>query len=302
VLEYRQLAKLKTTYTDALQEQINPATGRVHTSFHMAGTSTGRLSSSDPNLQNIPIRTEEGRAIRTAFIAQEGCTLLSVDYSQIELRLAAELGDIKRLKAAFTSGEDIHAATASEVFEVPLTEMTPEIRRRAKAINFGIIYGISAWGLAKQLAISPAEAGDYIKAYFKRFPELASFMESKKEEARSKTYVTTWFGRKCFTPGIHDKNGARRSFAERAAINAPLQGTAADIMKLAMIDLARKLKETGSKAKMLLQVHDELILEVPDAELEATDKLVREVMQSVVTFTVPLIAESGSAHSWADAH
>ncbi len=302
VMEHRQLSKLKSTYTDALQEQINPDTGRVHTSFHMAGTSTGRLSSSDPNLQNIPIRTEEGREIRTAFVAEDGYKLISIDYSQIELRLAAQMADIKRLKSAFQSGADIHAATASEVFDVPLDEMTSEIRRRAKAINFGIIYGISAWGLAKQLDIEPGEAGDYIKAYFKRFPELANFMEAKKEEARSKGYVQTLFGRKCYTPGIDDKNGGIRSFAERAAINAPLQGTAADIMKLAMNDIPKALSDNNLKARLLLQVHDELILEVPEAELEKTQKIVAEVMENVAQFDIPLTAEGGIGESWAEAH
>lgn len=302
VLEHRQLSKLKSTYTDSLQNEINPETGCVHTSFHMAGTSTGRLSSSDPNLQNIPIRTQEGREIRTAFIAEEGHTLLSVDYSQIELRLAAEIADIIKLKKAFLSGEDIHAATASEVFDVPMKDMTPDIRRKAKAINFGIIYGISAWGLARQLGIEPAEASQYIKAYFARFPELADYMEAKKAEARENGYVKTLFGRKCYTGSIHDKNAARRNFAERAAINAPLQGTAADIMKLAMNDIPAALKEAGLNAKLLLQVHDELILEVPNSEIDKTDKLVREVMENIVDFEIPLVAESGTAQSWAEAH
>tara|TARA_Y100000031_G_scaffold103504_1_gene113543 strand:+ start:17895 stop:20669 length:2775 start_codon:yes stop_codon:yes gene_type:complete len=302
ILEYRQLSKLKSTYTDALQDQINHTTGRVHTSFHMTGTSTGRLSSSDPNIQNIPIRTQEGREIRTAFVAEDGCVLLSIDYSQIELRLAAILADIKKLKQAFQNGDDIHAATASEVFDVPMSEMTSDIRRKAKAINFGIIYGISAWGLARQLDIEASEASEYIKAYFARFPELANYMEEKKQEARDKGYVQTYFGRKCFADGIHDKNQARRSFAERAAINAPLQGTAADIMKLAMHKIFKALKEKKLDTKLLLQVHDELILEVPEEEVDTVTALVKDIMESVVRFDIPLIAEAGTAHSWAEAH
>ncbi|MBL4588713.1 MAG: DNA polymerase I [Alphaproteobacteria bacterium] len=302
VLEYRQMTKLKSTYTDALQNEINPKTGRVHTSYHMTGTSTGRLSSSDPNLQNIPIRTEDGRAIRTAFIAEQGHTLLAVDYSQIELRLIAEVADIPRLKEAFINGEDIHARTASEVFGVPLEGMPAEIRRKAKAINFGIIYGISAWGLAKQLDISPSEAKDYIQLYFARFPEIADYMEEYKQKARDNLYVETLYGRKCFTDGINDKNGARRAFAERIAINAPIQGTAADIIKLAMSKMPRELKANNLSAKMLLQVHDELIFEVPNSELEQTSKLVAEVMESVVKLSLPLTAEAGTGQNWAEAH
>ncbi len=302
VLDYRSMAKLKSTYTDALQVQINPKTGRVHTSFHMSGTSTGRLSSSDPNLQNIPIRTEEGRAIRTAFIAEQGHTLLAVDYSQIELRLIAEVADIPRLKKAFLEGEDIHARTASEVFGVPMNEMTSEIRRKAKAINFGIIYGISAWGLAKQLDITAKEASDYIKLYFSRFPEIAEYMETYKQKARDNGYVETLYGRKCFTEGINDKNGARRAFAERVAINAPLQGTAADIIKLAMSKLPRELKANNLSARMLLQVHDELIFEVPDSEREETSKLVSQIMENIVQLSLPLIAEAGTGKNWAEAH
>ncbi len=302
VLEFRSLSKLKSTYTDSLQNEINPSTGRVHTSFHMAGTSTGRLSSSDPNLQNIPIRTQEGREIRTAFIADEGHALLSVDYSQIELRLAAVIAEIAKLKKAFKDGLDIHAATASEVFDVPMADMTSDIRRKAKAINFGIIYGISAWGLAKQLGIENGEAASYIKAYFARFPELADYMEQKKAEARDNGFVKTWFGRKCYTGSIHDKNPARRNFSERAAINAPLQGTAADIMKLAMNKIPKALEKAKLNAKLLLQVHDELILEVPNDELEKTDRLIKDIMESVVAFDIPLIAESGTAKSWAEAH
>ena len=303
VLEYRHLAKLKSTYTDALQEVIHPDTKRVHTSFSMVGTSTGRLSSSDPNLQNIPIRTELGRKIREAFVAEEGNLLLSIDYSQIELRLAAEMAGIEALKTAFKNKEDIHSLTASQVFDVPLDQMTSEIRRRAKAINFGIIYGISGWGLAKQLGIEASEANEFIRAYMARFPELQDFMEATKEEARKFGFVKTFYGRKCFTPSINDKNPMRRQGAERAAINAPLQGTAADIIKKAMIRLwnAQVRGELG-QARMLLQVHDELIFEVPETEVEECAARIKEVMESITSFDVPLDAEAGWGKSWAEAH
>ena len=306
VLDWRQLTKLKSTYTDALQAQIDPVTKRVHTSFAMALTSTGRLSSSDPNLQNIPIRTEEGRKIRRAFVAEAGMKLLSVDYSQIELRLAAEMAGIPALKEAFQRGDDIHAMTASQVFGVPVEGMDPMVRRRAKAINFGIIYGISAFGLAQQLGIAQGEAKAYIDAYFKRYPEIRAYMDRTKEFARKHGYVTTLFGRRCYMPGIADKNPARRAFMERAAINAPLQGTAADIIKRAMIRLPGALKQAGLKARMLLQVHDELLFEVPDAETSATAELVRQVMEQAPApaqhIAVPLIAEAGIGDNWAEAH
>jgi len=302
ILEWRGLSKLKSTYTDALQEQINPKTKRVHTSFSMAGTSTGRLASSDPNLQNIPIRTEEGRKIREAFIAEEGHVLLSVDYSQVELRLAAEMANVKALKQAFRDGKDIHAITASEVFGVPLEQVTPEIRRQAKAVNFGIIYGISGWGLASQLNISPGEASAFIKRYLTAFSEIQDYMERTKDEARKYGYVKTLLGRKCYIPNINSPNQGWRAGAERQAINAPLQGTAADIMKKAMIKIPPALKAAGLNAKMLLQVHDELIFEVPEGELEETSKLVRSIMENVVKLDVPLIAEAGSGKSWASAH
>lgn len=303
ILEWRGLSKLKSTYADALPEAINPKTGRVHTSFSLAGTNTGRLSSSDPNLQNIPIRTEDGRKIREAFVPAEGHLLLSVDYSQVELRLAAEMADIKALKQAFHDGIDIHAATASQVFGVPLSEMTPDIRRNAKAINFGIIYGISGFGLAKQLGISNAEATDYIKKYLARFPELKTFMDSAKEFARQHGYVQTLYGRKCFVRGINDKNPAMRNFAERQAINAPLQGTAADIMKRAMVALGPALQKAGLHARMLLQVHDELLFEVPVAEKDQTEALVKQVMENAGSgLSVPLAVEAGWGHNWAEAH
>jgi DNA polymerase-1 len=307
ILDWRGLSKLKSTYTDALQEEINPATGRVHTSYHMTGTSTGRLASSDPNLQNIPIRSEDGRKIREAFIAKEGCVLLSADYSQVELRLAAELAGVAALKQAFKDKVDIHALTASQVFGVPLEEVSPEIRRQAKAVNFGIIYGISGWGLAKQLGISSGEAGEFIKRYLGKFSEIKDYMEAKKAEAHELEYVKTLYGRKCFTPYINAKIPAQRSGAERAAINAPLQGTAADIMKIAMIKMPKALKAANLSAKMLLQVHDELIFEVPETELEQTEKLVKHVMESAyqimgANISVPLEVETGSGHSWATAH
>ena len=302
VLDWRQLAKLKSTYTDALQEQIEPRTGRVHTSFALAVTSTGRLSSSDPNLQNIPIRTEEGRKIRTAFVAPPGYRLLSADYSQIELRLVAEIAGIRALKDAFRDGVDIHALTASQVFGVPLADMTSELRRKAKAINFGIIYGISGFGLGRQLGISTGEAAAFIRDYLDRFHELRDWMEVTRAFCRDHGYVTTLFGRKCHIPGIVDKNPARRGFAERQAINAPIQGTAADIMKRAMIRLPGALTAAGLSARLLLQVHDELLLEVPEAETDATAALVRQVMEGAACLGVPLVAEAGVALNWAEAH
>ncbi len=302
ILEHRQLSKLKSTYTDALQEEINPATGRVHTSFSMAHTSTGRLASSDPNLQNIPIKSEEGRKIREAFVPEKGHVLLSVDYSQVELRLAAALANVHALKEAFHNKQDIHTITASQVFGVPVDQVTPDIRRNAKAVNFGIIYGISGWGLAKQLGIAPGEANEFIRRYLARFSELQDFMEAKKAEARANGFVKTLYGRKCFIPGINDKNPAFRSGAERQAINAPLQGTAADIMKLAMGRMNGALREAGLKARMLLQVHDELVFEVPEEEAEKTAALVRSVMQGAADVGVPLEAEAGFGASWGKAH
>lgn len=302
ILEWRQLSKLKSTYTDTLQAEINPASGRVHTSYNMTGTTTGRLSSSDPNLQNIPIRTEEGRKIRQAFIADPGWKILSVDYSQVELRLAAAMADVKALKQAFIDGQDIHTLTASQVFGVPLDQVTPDIRRSAKAVNFGIIYGISGFGLAKQLGVSVAEAGDFIRRYLNKFREIRDYMESCKEEARVHGYVRTLHGRKCTIPNINSKNGAWRSGAERQAINAPLQGTAADIMKIAMARMPGALEEAGLKARMLIQVHDELVFEVPENEAEMTSALVKKIMEGAADVGVPLEAEAGWADNWATAH
>ena len=302
ILEWRQLAKLKSTYADALVGQINPETGRVHTSFAMAIASTGRLSSTDPNLQNIPIRTEEGSRIRRTFIAEPGNLLISADYSQIELRLLAHMADIPALKASFAQGEDIHARTASEVFGVPMEGMDPMTRRRAKAINFGIIYGISAFGLARQLSIAPGEAKQYIDAYFTRYPQIRSFMDRTVAEAKSQGFVLTPFGRRCWIAGIADKNGARRSYAERQAINAPLQGGGADVIKRAMVKLPAAIKQAGLSARMLLQVHDELLFEAPEAEAEATAALAKHVMEAAAHLSVPLVVETGIGKTWAEAH
>jgi DNA polymerase-1 len=306
VLEWRQLAKLKSTYTDALQEQINPNTGRVHTSFSQTITSTGRLSSSEPNLQNIPIRTEEGRKIRRAFIAEAGCRLISIDYSQIELRLLAEMADIPVLKQAFADGRDIHAATASQIFGVPLAEVTPELRRRAKTINFGIIYGISPFGLSQKLGCSQGESKQIIEAYFAEYPGIRAYMERTVEQCRRFGFVETLFGRRCYVGGINDASAARRNFAERAAINAPIQGTAADIIKRAMIRMMAALQAAGLSARMVLQVHDELIFEARADEVAATIALASEVMRDaalpVVRLSVPLVVEAGAGLSWGEAH
>ncbi len=302
VLAWRQLQKLKSTYADALVEQIDPATGRVHTSFAMAVTSTGRLSSTDPNLQNIPIRTEEGGRIRRAFVAEPGSLLVSADYSQIELRLLAHVADVAALKASFAAGDDIHARTAAEVFGVTLAGMDPLVRRRAKAINFGIIYGISAFGLGRQLGIAPGEAAAYIEAYFARYPEIRAYMERTRGQARAEGFVRTPFGRRCWIEGIADRNPARRGYAERQAINAPLQGGAADLIKRAMVRLPESLREAGLSARMLLQVHDEILLEVPAAEAEATAAVARRVMEGVASLHVPLVVEVGIGADWAGAH
>ncbi len=302
VLEHRQLSKLKSTYADALVEEINPATGRVHTSYAMAATSTGRLSSNDPNLQNIPIRTEEGGRIRRAFVSEPGHMLVSADYSQIELRLLAHVADIPALKEAFSTGQDIHARTASEVFGVPLDSMDKQTRSRAKAINFGIIYGISAFGLARQLGIEAGEAGSYIAAYFARYPGIRAYMERTKEEARIHGYVTTPFGRRCTIQGIADRNMQRRAGAERQAINAPLQGGAADVIKRAMVRLPGALRAAGLRSRLLLSVHDELLFEAPDDEAETLAGVAKQVMEGVAALSVPLTVETGIGRSWADAH
>jgi DNA polymerase-1 len=306
ILDWRQVSKLKSTYTDTLPGFINRTTGRVHTSYQLAATPTGRLASIDPNLQNIPIRTEEGRQIRTAFIAPPGHVLISADYSQIELRLLAHVADIPALKKAFQDGLDIHAMTASEMFGVPVEGMPGDVRRRAKAINFGIIYGISAFGLANNLGIERSEADAYIKKYFERFPGIRDYMESAKKQARDFGYVTTIFGRRVHYPNIKASNPSLRAFNERASINAPLQGSGADVIRRAMIRIPPALAKAGLSARMLLQVHDELVFEAPEAEAEATKALVRDIMEGAaapaVHMTVPLTVEAKSGRNWDEAH
>ncbi|HEX3919021.1 MAG TPA: DNA polymerase I, partial [Caulobacteraceae bacterium] len=306
LLDWRQLSKLKGTYTDTLGSAVSPATGRIHTSYALASTTTGRLSSNDPNLQNIPVRTEEGRKIRKAFIAAPGHVLISADYSQIELRLLAHIGDIPQLKSAFLQGLDIHASTASEMFGVPVEGMPAETRRRAKAINFGIIYGISAFGLAAQLSIPQDEAGAYIKTYFERFPGIRGYMDRMRHTVRTQGFVTSLFGRKIHVPSYNSKSVHDRQFAERAAINAPIQSAAADVMRRAMIRMPAALADAGLKTRMLLQVHDELIFEAPEAEAEAAAAVAREVMERsalpVVALSVPLVVDARAASNWDEAH
>jgi DNA polymerase I len=306
ILDWRQVSKLKSTYTDALPGFVNPTTHRVHTNYALASTTTGRLSSSDPNLQNIPVRTEDGRKIRRAFIAAPGMKLVSADYSQIELRLLAEIAKIEPLQRAFREGLDIHAMTASEMFSVPIKNMPTEVRRRAKAINFGIVYGISAFGLANQLGIAREEAGAYIKKYFERFPGIRDYIEESKKYAKENGYVVTLFGRKCHYPDIRASNPSIRSFNERAAINARLQGSAADIIRRAMIRMEDALAQNRLAAQMLLQVHDELVFEVPDAEVEKTLPVVKKIMEDAplpaVSLSVPLQVEAHAADNWDAAH
>jgi len=302
ILEFRSLAKLKGTYTDALPKLIHPDSGRIHSSFNQAITATGRLSSSDPNLQNIPIRTEEGRRIREGFIPSDGCLLLAADYSQVELRVLAHMADEPALKEAFARGEDIHRRTASEVLGLFPEMVTDDQRRQAKAINFGVIYGMSAFGLAKQLDISRREAQTFIDTYFERYPGIRTFMDSCIAEAREKLYVTTMLGRRCAIPEINSKNGAVRGYAERNAINYPVQGSAADIIKVAMVNISRRLTEEGLKTRMLLQVHDELVFDVPQAEFESVTVLVKEEMEGAVDISVPLLVEVGSGNNWREAH
>jgi DNA polymerase-1 len=306
ILEWRQLAKLKSTYTDALPGYVNKDTGRVHTSFALASTTTGRLSSSEPNLQNIPIRTDEGRKIRTAFVATRGQRLISADYSQIELRILAHIADIPQLKHAFAEGIDIHALTASEMFSVPVKGMDPNIRRRAKAINFGIVYGISAFGLADQLSIPREEASAYIKRYFERFPGIRAYMDETKRRCREQGYVTTLFGRVCHYPDIGVSNPSQRAAVERQAINAPIQGSAADIIRRAMARMDAALGDAQLSARMLLQVHDELVFEAPEDEVDATIPVIRRVMEEAplpaVALSVPLAVEARAANNWDEAH
>ncbi len=303
ILEYRGLAKLKSTYTDKLPKMINPSTGRVHTSYHQAVTATGRLSSTDPNLQNIPIRNEEGRRIRQAFVAPHGWKILAVDYSQIELRIMAHLSQDKALLEAFSAGKDIHAATAAEVKGVSIEEVTSEDRRRAKAINFGLIYGMSAFGLAKQIGISRSEAQDYMNVYFERYPGVMQYMEETRLLATEQGYVETLYGRRLHLPEINARNAIRRKAAERAAINAPMQGTAADIIKKAMILVDKWIEEEGDgRVNLLMQVHDELVFEVKEDALEEVTQKVTELMEGAVTLDVPLVADSDFGDNWDEAH
>ena len=303
ILDWRQLSKLKSTYTDALQEHINADTGRVHTSYSIAGANTGRLASTDPNLQNIPVRSDEGRRIREAFVAEEGKTIVSLDYSQIELRILAHIAGIDALKQAFLDGIDIHAMTASEMFDVPLDEMTPDVRRQAKAINFGVIYGISGFGLARNLRIPRGEAQGFIDRYFERFPGIRKYMDDTIAFAKENSYVQTMFGRKINTPEINAK-GPHAGFAKRAAINAPIQGTAADVIRRAMIRMPAAIERIP--AKMLLQVHDELIFEVEDGAVDDLIGAAREVMENAsdpaVKLDVKLAVDAGRGSNWAEAH
>ncbi len=302
ILEYRSMSKLKSTYTDALPACINSGTGRVHTSYHQAVASTGRLSSTDPNLQNIPVRTPEGRRIRQAFIAPEGHRILAADYSQIELRIMAHLSGDEGLKQAFESGEDIHRATASEVFGVAFDEVDDDERRSAKAINFGLIYGMSAFGLGRQLGIPRREAQEYVDLYFARYPGVKRFMEETRERARERGFVETVFGRRLYLPEINSRNPARRQYAERTAINAPMQGTAADIIKRAMIALHDWLGTSGARARMIMQVHDELVLEVVEDAVDDVQAKVKELMESAAELSVPLKVDTGSGKNWDEAH
>ncbi|MGS4882243.1 DNA polymerase I [Photobacterium damselae] len=303
ILEYRGLAKLKSTYTDKLPKMVNPATGRVHTSYHQAVTATGRLSSSDPNLQNIPVRNDEGRRIRQAFIAPQGYKVLAIDYSQIELRIMAHLSGDKALLDAFCHGKDIHAATAAEILGLPLEQVSSEQRRRAKAINFGLIYGMSAFGLAKQLDMGRGEAQEYMNTYFERYPGVLEYMETTRTVASEQGYVETLFGRRLYLPDIKSRNGLRRKAAERAAINAPMQGTAADIIKRAMVLVDEWIgQQESGRVRLLMQVHDELVFEVQESEIESVAQEIKTLMESAAQLDVPLIADIGYGENWDQAH
>lgn len=302
ILDYRGLAKLRSTYTDKLPEMVNPDTGRVHTSYHQSGAATGRLSSSDPNLQNIPIRTEDGRRIRRAFIAPEGFQLLAADYSQIELRIMAHLSEDPGLVRAFEQGADVHRATAAEVFGRTLEEVTPNERRAAKAINFGLMYGMSAFGLARNLGIDRGQAQDYVALYFSRYPGVRDFMERMRQQARDQGYVETLFGRRLYLNDIHARNQGLRAGAERAAINAPMQGTAADIIKRAMVDVDQWLRDSGAPARMILQVHDELVFETESSFVEDLRLQVVEHMSQAAKLRVPLVVDTGVGNNWDEAH
>lgn len=302
ILEYRSLSKLKSTYTDKLPQQVEPTTGRVHTSYHQAVAATGRLSSSDPNLQNIPIRTEEGRRIRQAFVAAPGYKMVAADYSQIELRIMAHLSGDKGLLDAFSKGLDVHSATAAEVFGVKTEEVTKDQRRSAKAINFGLIYGMSAFGLAKQLDISRPEAQEYVDLYFKRYPGVKEYMDHTKEKAKEQGYIETVFGRRLYLPEINARNGMRRQYAERTAINAPMQGTAADIIKRAMITLDKEIQTNKFDMRMIMQVHDELVFEIKESQVDDAIKLITEKMEKAAELSIPLVVDVGIGKNWDEAH
>jgi DNA polymerase-1 len=302
ILDHRSMSKLKSTYTDKLPQQVNNKSGRVHTSYHQAVAATGRLSSSDPNLQNIPIRSEEGRKIRQAFIAAPGYKIVAADYSQIELRIMAHLSSDAGLLAAFSQGVDVHSATAAEVFDVPLDSVTNDLRRSAKAINFGLIYGMSAFGLAKQLGLPRDKAQAYINLYFERYPGVKQYMDDIREQAKQNGYVETLFGRRLYLPDINARNAAQRQYAERTAINAPMQGTAADIIKLAMLACDQWLNDSGVDAKMIMQVHDELVFEVAESQLESCMTKIREIMSNAAELHVPLLVEVGVGENWDEAH
>jgi DNA polymerase-1 len=302
VLEYRSLSKLKSTYVDALPQLVNPKTGRIHTSFNQTVTATGRLSSSDPNLQNIPIRSLEGRRIREAFMPEEGSRILSADYSQVELRILAHLSRDPFLVDTFQKDQDVHAATAGEIFHVSPDRVNPEMRRLAKVINFGIIYGMSAFGLAKELGIQPAVAQAYIANYFQKYHGVRDYIDSSLETAREKGYVTTLMNRRRYLPDIKSPNRSVRQFAERIGINAPIQGTAADLIKVAMIRIHRRLIQEKRETKLILQIHDELVFEVPEGELEGVRAIVKEEMEGVTKLVIPLKVEVGTGKNWAEAH
>ncbi len=302
ILEHRGMAKLKSTYTDKLPGMISPRTGRIHTSYHQSVAATGRLSSSDPNLQNIPIRTEEGRRIRQAFIPENGYKLIAADYSQIELRIMAHISEDPNLLEAFANDKDVHQATAAEVFSVELEAVTTEQRRAAKAINFGLMYGMSAFGLAKQLGVGRYEAQDYIDTYFARYPGVSKFMERTRDEAKQLGYVETVFGRRLYLPEINDRNGQRRQYAERSAINAPMQGTAADIIKKAMLKVQNWLDEEHVDARIIMQVHDELVLETREACVDNVKSQLEKLMSQAATLKVPLRVDVGVGDNWDQAH
>jgi DNA polymerase-1 len=302
ILEHRSMSKLKSTYTDKLPQQVHEQTGRVHTSYNQTVAATGRLSSTDPNLQNIPVRSEEGRRIRQAFIAEQGCCLLAADYSQIELRIMAHLSQDSNLLKAFSEGLDIHKATAAEVFGVGVDDVDSNQRRAAKAINFGLIYGMSAFGLARQLGIGRYEAQEYVDLYFTRYPGVKAYMDSTRAKAHDQGYVETVFGRRLYLPEINSRNGQRRQYAERTAINAPMQGTAADIIKRAMIDVDQALTVKKLDARVVMQVHDELVVEVAEKQADKLAKLLHSSMESAAELSVPLIVDVGKGRNWDEAH